>query len=121
MVQLSTYLHKEVISLFKEIKISPEEYALMKMICFFSTTAILTQKSVNVVQRARVKYEQLLMEYIVEAYPDLNREERQMRMVKIASANRHFLQLGILDNAYITKMFSLNMANLRKQYILICT
>ncbi|CAJ0560066.1 unnamed protein product, partial [Mesorhabditis spiculigera] len=117
MVQLSTYLHKEVISLFKEIKISPEEYALMKMICFFSTTAILTQKSVNVVQRARVKYEQLLMEYIVEAYPDLNREERQMRMVKIASANRHFLQLGILDNAYITKMFSLNMANLRKQAI----
>ncbi|CAJ0571352.1 unnamed protein product, partial [Mesorhabditis spiculigera] len=114
MVQLSTYLHQEVISLFKEIKISPEEYALMKMICFFSTTAILTQKSVNVVQRARVKYEQLLMEYIVEAYPDLNREERQMRMVKIASANRHFLQLGILDNAYITKMFSLNMANLRK-------
>ncbi|VDO48104.1 unnamed protein product [Haemonchus placei] len=95
--ELVEYLHTNVATVFQEIQITAEEYALLKTIVIFSGVINLTDVGSSIVLRARRKYSALLSEYVVATRPDLSPSEQMMRLTRLFGVIPYIM---LVTNAY---------------------
>uniref|UniRef100_A0A7I4YPI5 Zinc finger and Nuclear hormone receptor domain containing protein n=1 Tax=Haemonchus contortus TaxID=6289 RepID=A0A7I4YPI5_HAECO len=109
--ELVEYLHTNVATVFQEIQITAEEYALLKTIVIFSGVINLTDVGSSIVIRARRKYSALLSEYVVATRPDLSPSEQMMRLTRLFGVIPYIMHASDRDNLYCARMVMMNIGN----------
>ncbi|XGW28106.1 hypothetical protein V3C99_008146, partial [Haemonchus contortus] len=109
---LVDYLHTNVTTVFQEIQITAEEYALLKTILFFSGVINLTDFGSSIVFRARRKYSALLSEYVVASRPDLSPSEQMMRLTRLFGVIPYLMHASDRNNLYCARMVLMNIGNI---------
>uniref|UniRef100_A0A7I4YMU0 NR LBD domain-containing protein n=1 Tax=Haemonchus contortus TaxID=6289 RepID=A0A7I4YMU0_HAECO len=108
---LVQYLHTNVSAVFREIQITAEEYALLKIILIFSGVMNLTDVGSSIVLRARRKYSAMLSEYVVRTRPDLSPSEQMMRLTRLFGVIPYMMHASDRKNVYCAKMVLMNIGN----------
>ncbi|EYC29370.1 hypothetical protein Y032_0006g2942 [Ancylostoma ceylanicum] len=110
--ELVDYMHRNVVKVFREIRITVEEYTFLKTLLLFSGVTSLTDVGSEIVSRARRKYGALLAEYVVTSRPDLTVAEQMERIVRLHSIVPHMMHASERDNLYCARMVMMNTGNM---------
>ncbi|CAJ0582851.1 unnamed protein product, partial [Mesorhabditis spiculigera] len=86
--------------LLERLKIRSQEYCILKQIIFYSCNASLSDDGQKICRRARQKYEQVLIAYVAEAYPDLTESERTRRILDLYEFRLYVRQMSITTQVY---------------------
>uniref|UniRef100_A0A7I4YNU5 NR LBD domain-containing protein n=1 Tax=Haemonchus contortus TaxID=6289 RepID=A0A7I4YNU5_HAECO len=109
---LVEYLYTNVATVFQEIQVTAEEYALLKSIVIFSGVMNLTDVGSSIVLRARRKYSALLSEYVVATQPDLSPSEQMMRLTRLFGIIPYMMHASDRYNMYSARMVLMNIGNI---------
>ncbi|KAK6751646.1 hypothetical protein RB195_003207 [Necator americanus] len=110
--ELVDYLHRNVVTVFREEKVTIEEYSLLKTLVLFAGTISLTDEGFDIVSGARRKYGALLAEYIVTSRTDLSPADQMERLLRLCSVVPHMMHASERDNSYCARMVLMNIGNL---------
>ncbi|CAJ0948268.1 unnamed protein product, partial [Mesorhabditis belari] len=107
------FAHSQLLSVFREIHLSPEEYVLLKCISFFTTVGHLSDEATEIVRNARRRYEYLLAKHIEEERPNFSPTARAIRVMKILGLLPKIMKMAIFDDQYLAKMAALDLQGMR--------
>ncbi|CAJ0936552.1 unnamed protein product, partial [Mesorhabditis belari] len=99
-------MQKTVLKVFKDLRLSDEEYVVLKNIIIFSNALGLSEKSADIVRKARTKYEAILVQIVRDRFRE---EVPTLRAIGELMNLRQALCSGMLKELpYLTRYTSMN-------------
>ncbi|CAJ0572051.1 unnamed protein product, partial [Mesorhabditis spiculigera] len=110
---VSRYVHQEVFPELRTLQLTHDEYILLKAVVFFTPTCRLSDAASTQIRKARSRYEQALIDCVAKGNPLLCETDRQLRVYRIISLQRHFVFLAMQDNLFLSRLCTLNIGNMQ--------
>ncbi|KAE9546471.1 hypothetical protein FO519_010317, partial [Halicephalobus sp. NKZ332] len=111
--RICDWVTEEFIEPAKEMEIGEEEYALLRILCFFMPAATLSPKGKAIVKEARNFYRNILVQTIIHKFPDWTHEEVCNRISKLLCFLPVMETAGRIEDDNLSVMTLFNVADMQ--------